>query len=163
MTNVRRLVVGVAESVVTSEVSASIVTYALGSCVGIAIHDPVARVGGMLHIMLPSSSLDASKAERFPSMFADTGIPLFLRKAASVGAENRRLVVHVAGGSQVMEHAGSFNIGRRNCQAVREAIAKAGLTIHGESTGGREPRTLRLDVGSVRVFLRAFARAEREA
>ncbi|HXJ42968.1 MAG TPA: chemotaxis protein CheD, partial [Bryobacteraceae bacterium] len=111
----RHLVVGVADCCVTSDISASIVTYALGSCIAVTIHDPVARVGGMLHLMLPESSLDATKAGRNPYMFADTGIPLLFKKAYGAGAEKKRLVVRLAGGAQVMDDAGVFNIGKRNC------------------------------------------------
>jgi chemotaxis protein CheD len=156
----RPLVVGVAECIVTRDPHISIVTYALGSCVAVAIHDPVVRVGGLLHVMLPASSLDPDKAARTPFMFADTGIALLLRKACHAGAEKSRLVVRLAGGSQVMDEAGRFNIGRRNCLAVREALRAADVPIHGESTGGRGSRTIILEISSGRVFLRCSPRLE---
>lgn len=154
----RELIVGVAECIVTRDPGMSIVTYALGSCVAVTIHDPLVRVGGLLHVMLPASSLDPGKAEKNPWMFADTGIPLLLSSAVRAGADKSRLVVRIAGGSQVMDEAGRFNIGRRNSVAVREALHSAGVFIHGESTGGSGSRTIRLEVGSGRVFLRCSPR-----
>ena len=150
----RQLVVGVADCRVTRDPDSTIVTYALGSCIAVVIHDPMTRVGGMLHLMLPHSSLDPIKAERNPWMFADTGIPLLLKNAYRAGAEKTRLLIRVAGGSQVVGEAGRFNIGKRNQLAVRDILRREGIGIHGESTGGNGSRTVRLDVGSGRLLLR---------
>jgi chemotaxis protein CheD len=160
--NGRPLVVGVAECIVTRDPHISIITYALGSCVAVAIHDPVVRVGGLLHVMLPTSSLDPGKAAKTPWMFADTGVALLIRNACRAGADKSRLVVRLAGGSQVMDEAGRFNIGHRNCVAVREALRTAGVAIHGESTGGNGSRTIILEIGSGRVLLRCSPRVEQD-
>lgn len=149
-----QVVVGVADCRITNDAQASIVTYALGSCVAVAIHDPVARVGGMLHLMLPESSLDAVKAGRNPYMFADTGIPLLFQQAYAAGADKRRLVVRIAGGAQVMDDSGVFNIGKRNCLTVKKVLWKAGVMISAEALGGRESRTVRLEMESGRFLLR---------
>lgn len=149
-----QLVVGVADCQVTNDAAASLVTYALGSCVAVAIHDPVAQVGGMLHLMLPESSLDAAKAERNPYMFADTGIPLLFRQAYAAGADKKRLVVRLAGGAQVMDDAGVFNIGKRNCLTVKKVLWKAGVMISAEALGGNESRTVRLEMDSGRFLMR---------
>ena len=149
-----QVVVGVADCRITNDAAASIVTYALGSCVAVAIHDPVTRVGGMLHLMLPESSLDSAKAERNPYMFADTGIPLLFRQAYAAGAEKKRLVVRIAGGAQVMDSNGTFNIGKRNCLTVKKLLWKAGVMIHAESVGGNVSRTVRLEVDSGRCLMR---------
>lgn len=149
-----QLVVGVADCQVTNDAAASLVTYALGSCVAVAIHDPVAQVGGMLHLMLPESSLDAAKAERNPYMFADTGIPLLFRQAYAAGADKKRLVVRLAGGAQVMDDAGVFNIGKRNCLTVKKVLWKAGVMITAEALGGNESRTVRLEMDSGRFLMR---------
>jgi chemotaxis protein CheD len=131
-----------------------LITYALGSCIAVAIHDPQTHVGGLLHFMLPESSMARQKAAENPYMFADSGVPLLFRRAYSAGAEKRRLVVRLAGGAQVMDDKGVFNIGRRNYLAVRKLLWQAGVMIHSEAVGGSESRTLRLDVDSGRVFLR---------
>jgi len=156
------LIVGVADCRVSDDPEGVLITYALGSCVAVAIHDPVARVGGLLHFMLPESSLDPSKAQRNPFMFADTGIPLLFRQAYHLGAEKRRLVVKAAGGAQVMDEGGVFNIGRRNCLAARKILWKAGVFLQGEAVGGMISRTVRLEVGSGMLWLREPGTQERE-
>lgn len=99
------VVVGVADCRISTSTDVVLVTYALGSCIALMIHDPVAKVGGLLHYMLPESSLDQQKAHQNPFMFADTGIPLLFRSAYEQGADKRRLVVWAAGGAQVMDQA----------------------------------------------------------
>ncbi len=85
-----------------------------GSCIGIAIHDKVAKVGGLLHFMLPESSLAPTKAQTHPYMFADAGIPLLFREAYKLGAQKQHLRVVVVGGSQTLDPKGFFNIGQKN-------------------------------------------------
>ena len=148
------LVVGVADCQVSPARDAVLVTYALGSCIAVAIHDPVAQVGGLLHYMLPQSSIAPEKAGANPYMFADTGIPLLFRRAYEQGADKRRLVVRVAGGAQVMDREGVFNIGKRNYLALRKILWKAGVLVEAEDVGGTASRTVRLEIGSGRFFLR---------
>ena len=156
------LVVGMADCNLSTEPSEVIVTYALGSCIAVAIHDPVAGVGGLLHYMLPESAISKEKAARNPYMFADTGIPLLLQKSYALGAQKRRLVVRIAGGSQVMDESGVFNIGRRNSLAARRLLWKAGVLIDAEEIGGAQSRTVRLEVGTGRFWLRGSGESERE-
>lgn len=155
-------VVGMADCSLSTDPDEVLVTYALGSCIAVAVHDPVAKVGGLLHYMLPESGIDRDKAARNPYMFADTGIPLLFQKSYSLGAQKRRLVVRLAGGSQVMDDSGVFNIGRRNYLAVRRILWKAGVLIEAEDVGGAMSRTVRLEVGSGRFWLRPSGEAERE-
>ena len=149
------VVVRVADCHVTDDAEEVLVTYALGSCIAVAIHDPVTRVGGLLHFMLPESPADALKDGKSPYMFADSGIPLLFRAAYLKGAEKRRLRVRVVGGAQVIDTGGVFNIGQRNCLAVRKILWKAGVMVHGEETGGNTARTVRLDMGSGRCSVRS--------
>jgi chemotaxis protein CheD len=151
----RQLTVGMAEGLVTCDATASLVTYALGSCVAVAVHDRAAGVAGMAHVMLPESSLDPERAGTNPYRFADTGVPLLLRRAFAAGAEKRRLAVYVTGGALVMDDGGVFNIGKRNYLAVRRILWKAGVMIHAEDVGGTVSRTVRLDAGSGRFYVRA--------
>lgn len=146
------VVVGIGDCQIATEPDVSLVTYALGSCVGITIYDPVTHVGGLLHFMLPESSLDLAKAERTPHVFADTGIPLLFRTAYQVGAEKKRLVVTVAGGAQMMDS--TFNIGKRNILAMKKILWKAGVLVAAEHLGGVVSRTIRLDVKTGNVMLR---------
>jgi chemotaxis protein CheD len=139
-----------------------LVTYALGSCIGLTIWDPVARVGGMLHFMLPESQSDPEKAKRNPALYADTGIPLLFRTAYQLGAEKRRLLVRLAGGAQLLDGDGVFNIGKRNYLAMKKIFWKAGVLIHDEEVGGNTSRTLRLEIGTGCLFLQEAGRESRE-
>ena len=156
------LVVGVADCQVSNQREDVLVTYALGSCIAVAIHDPVAGVGGLLHYMLPESAISPAKAGENPYMFADTGIPLLFRRSYECGADKRRLVVRVAGGAQVMDPEGVFNIGKRNYLALRKILWKAGVLLQGEDVGGNLSRTVRLEVGSGRFWLRGPGSLEKE-
>ncbi|HTQ53349.1 MAG TPA: chemotaxis protein CheD [Bryobacteraceae bacterium] len=156
------VVVGIADCQVSHSGDDVLVTYALGSCIAVAIHDPVAGVGGLLHYMLPESSISPAKANENPYMFADTGIPLLFRRAYERGADKRRLVVRVAGGAQVMDREGVFNIGKRNYLALRKILWKAGVFVEGEEVGGTLSRTVRLEVGSGRFWLRGSGGEEQE-
>ena len=123
-----------------------IVTHALGSCIGIAIYDPVAHVGGILHYMLPQAKVDPKKAERNPYMFGDAGIPLLFKKAYDHGAKKENLRVVMAGGAQVFERQDFFDIGKRNIVIARKLFWKNNIMIAAEHVGGHIPRTLYLDM-----------------
>ncbi|HMF79436.1 MAG TPA: chemotaxis protein CheD [Bryobacteraceae bacterium] len=157
------VVIGVADCHVSNDTADVLITYALGSCVAVAIYDPLSKVGGLLHFMLPEGSSDASQGGKNPYMFADSGIPLLFLEAYEKGAEKRRLRVRVAGGAQVMDPNGVFNIGKRNCVAVRKILWKAGVMVHGEEIGGTAARTVRLAIDSGRFHVRSpDGSAERE-
>jgi chemotaxis protein CheD len=158
----RQLVVGIGDGGVSRDPDTVLVTYALGSCVAVMLHDPVAGVAGMVHYMLPESSMSTEKSNQRPWMFADTGISYLLRATLEQGADKRRLVVFAAGGAQVMDDGGVFNIGKRNCLALRKALWKFGLVAHAEETGGTVARTIRMEVGTGRVWLQAPGHETRE-
>lgn len=158
----KTVVVGIGDCQVSREPESTIVTYALGSCIAVMIHDPVAQVGGLLHFMLPEASLDPAKAEKNPFLFADTGIPALFHSAYSLGADKRRLRVTVAGGAQMIDPQGTFSIGKRNCLAMRKILWKAGVLVQAEHLGGCVSRTVRLEVGTGKVLLREAAPAEQE-
>jgi chemotaxis protein CheD len=147
-----RLVVGISERSFSSQPGDLIVTHALGSCVGVAIHDPVAKVGGILHYMLPMSSLDPEKAKKNQFMFGDTGIPAFFQEAYALGASKDRLRVAIAGGARVIESAQSFDIGARNVVIARKLFWKNSVLIASEHVEGNQPRTLFLEVGSGKTW-----------
>ena len=156
------LAVGVGDLKLTAEDGEILVTYGLGSCIGIAIWDPVARVAGMLHFMLPESQSDPEKARQNPALYADTGIPLLFRSAYQLGADKKRLLVRVAGGAQVLDGDGIFNIGKRNYLAMKKIFWKAGVMIHAEEVGGNISRTLRLEAGSGKLLLQEAGQDVRE-
>ena len=148
------ITVGIADCRTSKLGEQMLVTYALGSCVAVAIHDAVARVGGLLHYMLPESGIDPARARENPCMFADTGIPLLFRSCYELGAEKSRLLVYIAGGAQVMDEARGFNIGKRNLLAARKILWRAGVLIHSEAVGGSTFRSLRLETDTGRAWLR---------
>ena len=158
---VRMIIVGVADCQTANDREAALVTYALGSCIGVSLYDPQTRVGGLLHYMLPDSALDREKAARNPYMFADTGIARLLERAREIGLNKSRALVCVAGGAQMLDGRGVFDIGKRNYQALRKQLWKAGLLIHSEDVGGSVSRTLRLELETGRVFLREGGGVER--
>lgn len=153
----KTLVVGVADMVVSNDASAEIITYSLGSCLGVTVYDPVKQVGGLLHLMLPDSSIDSVKANAMPYMFVDTGVPRLFHAAYNLGADRSRLIVKVAGGAQLLDQQGIFNIGVRNFAALEKLIAQNGLHIHAADTGGLSSRTVRLDLTSGNVSVKTPA------
>lgn len=152
------LVVGVAEMKLSNRSGDRVVTHALGSCIGIAIHDPRACVGGILHYMLPLSEVNPAKAERFPYMFADSGIPAFLRAAAELGAQPQHVRVVMAGGAQLIDSSDFFAIGKRNLTMARKLLWKSRLLVDKEHVGGTCSRTLTLEIGSGRTWLKVQGR-----
>lgn len=147
-------VVGVADGMISTRPGDVIVTHALGSCLGIAVHDPVAQVGGLLHVMMPLSQINPEKAKACPFMFVDTGVPEFFRNAYAAGALKNRLVVKVAGGANVQEGDNDrFAIGKRNYVILKKMFWKNGILIDAEDVGGIQPRTMYLEIGSGRVWL----------
>ncbi len=147
------IVVNISDAKVSRSNEDTLATYSLGSCIGVALHDPVAKVGGMLHFQLPTSSMDAERAREAPLMFADTGMKLLIDAMAAHGAKKDRMKVALAGAAQMLNDAGTFNIGRRNHAAIRKILWEQGMLISGEDVGGKTPRNLYLCVadGAVTV------------
>jgi chemotaxis protein CheD len=150
----QKIVVGIADLGASNNPAVTLATYSLGSCLGVAIHDPVARVGGLLHCMLPDSSVDAAKAARQPGMFVDTGLAALLHAAGELGADKERLVISVAGGAQILDGGGLFNLGPRNYEALTRLLAGQGLRIQGEEVGGLANRSMRLSLATGEVRLK---------
>ena len=150
-------VVGVADMKVSNVAGERLITYALGSCLGIVVHDAVAGVAGMLHVMLPTGTIDPQKMADKPAMFVDSGVPLLFKECYKLGAKKERMQVKVAGGA----HAGAceeddrFQIGKRNMVALRKLLWKNGVMIHAHDTGGvQTSRTMWVDVTSGEVTLK---------
>lgn len=158
----RRVVVGVADMAVSNEPGDVIITYSLGSCIAVVIYDPVVRVGGLLHYMLPEASLDAEKAKKIPSMFADSGIPVLFKQSYQFGAKKNNMVVKVVGGAQILDENGVFNIGKRNYLALRKIFYKNNVMIAAEHVGGSVNRTVRLDIATGLVVLKVSGVGELE-
>lgn len=151
----RQRVVGLADRALSNDEAETIITFALGSCLGVTIWDPVAKVGGLVHLMLPESSTNPDKGASQPFMFIDTGVPRFFKEAYAMGATKERLIVCVAGGA-ALQVAGesTFQIGARNMTALRKLFWKNGVLISAQETGGSSPRTMSLNIGSGEVALK---------
>ncbi len=147
-----RLIVGVSDMKVSDNPDSTIITYSLGSCIGVAIFDPVVKVGGILHYMLPESELDVNKAQKNPHMFADTGIPSLFKAVFKLGAKKHRMKIAVIGGSQVLDQKGFFNIGKRNHTALRKMFFKNNVMIDYEDVGGTVNRTVRLEIKTGDIY-----------
>ncbi len=148
-------IVGISESCISNNIDDVLVTYSLGSCIGVTMYDPVIRVGGMLHYMLPLSKVSPDKARNKPAMFADTGVPILLKAILALGADKSRLVVKVAGGSQLMDQNNVFNIGERNYLVLRKILWKNNILIDAEDVGGNFSRSVRFEVGSGLVTVKS--------
>jgi len=144
----KNLVVGVADMIVSNDASAELVTYSLGSCLGVTVYDPIKKIGGLLHLMLPDSRIDPVKATTAPHMFVDTGVPVLFKTIFNLGGERSRLIIKVAGGAQFLGDQHTFNIGGRNIQAFETIITRNGLAIHARELGGVNSRTIRLDLAT---------------
>lgn len=143
-----QLVVGIADCAVSDDPETTLVTYALGSCIGVAVWDPLTKVSGMLHFMLPDSAMDSVRGRENPCLYGDTGIAELVARCLRKGAQKSRLIVRVAGGAQILGDAEFFSIGKRNHLSMRKALWKAGLLVQSEMTGGAVSRTMRLEAAT---------------
>lgn len=119
-----------------------LVTFALGSCVGICLTDCSTKIGGLSHIMLPDSTA-AAGGESIPMRFADTAVPMLINQMCAMGASRCCIKAKIAGGAVMFKTSSDrFNIGERNIEAVKAALRKAGIPIIAEDTGLDYGRTV---------------------
>ena len=149
----KSLIVAMGDLLVSNDPSAQLVTYSLGSCVGISIYDPIAKVGGMLHAMLPDCNLNPERASTHPHMFVNSGLPVLFHAVYALGAMKQRLVVTLAGGAEFMDENKVFNIGIRNIETVIDLLNRNGVGLRAQDTGGFESRTMRLELSTGVVTL----------
>jgi chemotaxis protein CheD len=150
-----RVVVDIAEYVVSANPEDRLITYALGSCIAVILYDPVRVAGGMIHYMLPMSSTNPEKAKTKPCMFADTGVPVLFHAMYDLGCDRSRLLVKVAGGGQLYDDQGTFEIGKRNITVLRRMLWKTNLLITNEDVGGSRSRTVSLDIDTGRCLVKS--------
>lgn len=129
-------------------------TYALGSCIGVIAFDPLVKAAGILHLMLPESSISPDKAARQPAMFADTGLPAFFKALTGLRADRSRLRLFVAGGASVIAGSDPFRIGERNARTTLDYLARQGYTVRRTEIGGAVNRTVHLEVNTGSVTLK---------
>jgi chemotaxis protein CheD len=153
-------IVGVADMKVSNNIRESIITYSLGSCIGLVIYDPVVKVGGMLHYMLPESSIDKQKAALRPYMFADSGIPRLFKATYQLGAAKQRMKIYVAGGAEILDQKGFFNIGKRNYMALKKMFFKNKVMINSQDVGGNVNRTVRIEIETGDIYVKTSGSGE---
>ncbi len=143
-----KTIVGVSDMRVSANVNETIITYALGSCLGITIYDPIKKVGGLLHVMLPLSKADKEKAKLKPEMYVDTGFSKLLMACYDFGAVKSNMKIVVAGGASMKQNGKDdyFKIGRRNFTILRKLLWKNGFIIDYQDVGGHKARTMSLQI-----------------
>lgn len=154
--------IGMADLDVTKQ-SGVLTTLGLGSCVGITLYDPITKIAGMAHIMLPSSK--AIRNNSNAAKFADTGTLLLLEEVLKLGASRGRLVSKLAGGSQMFSFANKndiMKIGERNVIAVKEALQELRIPIVAEDTGGNFGRTIELYADSGILIVRTIGHGTKQ-
>lgn len=136
-----------------------VITYALGSCIGITFYDPLIKLGGLLHVMLPAR-VDPNDPKVFK--YADSGIRETLRKLTAFGLVKSRTVVKIAGGAKMFEVKGGNlgNIGQRNIESVHTILRQEGIRLLAEDVGGNVARTLLFDVVSGQGCIRSYGRQD---
>ena len=142
---------------------ATLISYGLGSCIGVSLYDPQAKVGGLLHIMLPDST--QSRASENPMKFADTGFPLMLDDVIKLGGVKRRLVAKMAGGAQMFAFANAteiMKVGARNAEAIRKQLEKFDIKLLSEDTGGTYGRTVQIDLNNGVYKVKTVDKGEKE-
>ena len=134
----------------------------LGSCIGICLWDPVTRVGGLAHIMLPSSALARKNDNR--GKFADTAIPALVEEMERLGASRSRLVAKIAGGAQMFSlpgDSGIMKIGQRNTESTRETLKELGIKLLGSDVGANYGRSISFYPADGRLHIRTIEHGER--
>jgi chemotaxis protein CheD len=149
--------VGAAECIVSCNPKDILVAHAIGSCIAVLLYDPIGRVAGLLHFMLPESCLDPAKSTVYPAMFADAGIAHLLHRATSLGAVTSRMIFIAAGGASMLQENEPFNVGQRNHLALTNIFRDTGLQLHKQDIGGSISRTIRVDIARGRVRIRKSA------
>lgn len=153
-----KLTVGIADMKM-AQGSGEIITYALGSCIGLCFYDPALKLGALLHIMLP---LNMEAGRTHPMKYADSGIRETMRLMEAKGASRSRMIVKIAGGAKMFDVGGNSalgNIGLRNIESVHTILRRENLRLVAEDVGGTIARTLSLDVATGQGTIRSYGRA----
>lgn len=140
-----------------------LLTLGLGSCIGVALYDPVSRVGGLAHVMLPDSTMFRTAATAKPAKFADLGVKVLWRDLRSAGARNGRVVAKLAGGAQMFfgnSRAVQMAVGERNIETVHAVLKKLGIEVLAQDIGGNKGRTVILDTSDGSFIVRTLGMPE---
>lgn len=147
-----RLVVGVGD-MKTGCNGDILVTHALGSCLGLMVYDPFAKVGGLLHAMLPLSKINPQKAAANPHMFVDTGVPKLFKTLYEVGGQKNRMLVKATGCGNPIGKNELFKIGERNFIVLKKLLWKNNVSLASRDVGGSDSRTVHFDLSTGQVAI----------
>ncbi len=153
-----KITIDVADHKISEDSEKTLITYALGSCIGVTVYDPVLHIGGMLHYMLPKPPRGEAPEGSKINMYGATGIPLLFRKLYDLGAEKSRLIVCAAGAAEVIDDSGTFTIGARNRTMMRKLFWKNDIVLAAEDTGGKQARTMSLRLSDGAVTIRSMGK-----
>ena len=154
-----KLVVGIADMKMARQ-NGMLITYALGSCIGICLYDPKIQLAALVHIMLP---LNMETGRKTPLKYADTGITETLRQMEAQGGARSRIVAKIAGGAKMFEVAGGGslgNIGQRNIESTHMILRREGIRLLREDVGGAVARTLLFDAATGQACVRSYGKPE---
>lgn len=164
MTLVKLVKVGMADLNVLNGQTGVLKTTGLGSCVGLTLYDPRVKVGGMAHVMLPSSEI-AREGHINIAKYADQAIPELIRRMIEQGAATNRLQAKMAGGAQMfflMVNNDTMRIGPRNVESCREILRQYSIPIKAEDTGGSYGRTIELHCATGKLIIRSVLQGIKE-
>ena len=131
----------------------TIVTHALGSCLGLMIYDPHVQIGGMLHAMLPLCKINPEKAASNPYMFVESGVTHMLKQMFEMGAQKKRIVVKAAGCGSPMTNNEMFKIGERNFTILKKILWKNNILLSAKDVGGTKSRTVYFELSSGEITI----------
>ena len=140
----------------------TLITYALASCIGICLWDPLLKIGALVHIMLP---INMETNRTSPFKYADTGIRLTINKMELMGAKRTRIVAKIAGGAKMFNvpvNSNLGNIGQRNIESVHQVLRQEGIRLLKEDVGGSAARTLFFDVATGEGTVKIYGNVERK-
>ncbi len=155
----QRITVGIADMKM-AQIEGELITYALGSCIGICLYDPKVRLSALIHIMLP---INMEAGRKNTMKYADTGIRETIRQMEAKGANRTRIVAKIAGGAKMFEVSGNGglgNIGQRNIESVRLNLRKEGVRLLAEDVGGSTARTLSFNAATGEGRIKAYGKAD---
>jgi chemotaxis protein CheD len=156
---------GLGERAISRNSEDILVAYGLGSCLGISMIDPLTRISGLLHAVLPGAVNGLPPSDPTSHKYVDSGIENLLAAMVTEGANKSRLVVRIVGGANMLISPGmtnSFDIGTRNMETARKTLQRLNLRITAEEVGGHTGRTIHVYVADSRVTVRVIGEKERD-
>mgnify|MGYP006272230487 CR=1 FL=1 len=156
----KRIHVGISDMRISDDPKVVLVTHSLGSCLGVTAYDPVRKMGGMIHCLLPQMDEDSSNNSVNPYMYVVPGVEQMLTEMSKRGAVIGRLIIKAAGGGDFVNSLGHFNIGKSNTQIFQEWITHRRLKLSNKIFGGNNPKTLYLYIDGGRCLISSLGKTK---